>query len=166
MPTLAVYPGSFDPLTNGHVDVVDRSLRLFDRVVVGILVNAEKKPLFSADERVEIAREVFARHSGVEVATFNGLLVEFARQRGAAAIIRGLRSVADFDYEMQMALMNRHLRDEIETVFLMPSERFTYVSSRLVKEVAALGGSIAGLVPDAVAARLATRQSPATTRKV
>ena len=148
------------------MDVVDRSLRLFDRVVVGILVNAEKKPLFSADERVEIAREVFAHHSGVEVATFNGLLVEFARQRGAAAIIRGLRSVADFDYEMQMALMNRHLRDEIETVFLMPSERFTYVSSRLVKEVAALGGSIAGLVPDAVAARLATRQAPATTRKV
>ena len=98
--------------------------------------------------------------------TFNGLLVEFARQRGAAAIVRGLRSVADFDYEMQMALMNRHLRDEIETVFLMPSERFTYVSSRLVKEVAALGGSIAGLVPAAVAARLAQRQSPATTRKV
>jgi len=148
------------------VDVVERSLRLFDRVVVGVLVNAEKKPLFSADERVEIAREVFARHPAVEVATFNGLLVEFARQRGAAAIIRGLRSVADFDYEMQMALMNRHLRDEIETVFLMPSERFTYVSSRLVKEVAALGGSIAGLVPDAVAARLAQRQSPATTRKV
>ena len=131
-----------------------------------MLVNAEKKPLFSADERVEIAREVFAPHAGVEVATFNGLLVEFARQRGAAAIIRGLRSVADFDYEMQMALMNRHLRDEIETVFLMPSERFTYVSSRLVKEVAALGGSIAGLVPDAVAARLARRHTPATTRKV
>ena len=131
-----------------------------------MLVNAEKKPLFSADERVEIAREVFSRHAGVEVATFNGLLVEFARQRGAAAIIRGLRSVADFDYEMQMALMNRHLRDEIETVFFMPSERFTYVSSRLVKEVAALGGSITGLVPDAVAARLAQRQSPATTRKV
>lgn len=148
------------------MDVVERTLRLFDRVIVGILVNAEKKPLFSADERVEIAREVFARHSGVEVVTFNGLLVEFARQRGAAAIVRGLRSVADFDYEMQMALMNRHLRDEIETVFLMPSERFTYVSSRLVKEVAALGGSIAGLVPDAVAARLAQRQLPATTRKV
>ncbi|HEX5214884.1 MAG TPA: pantetheine-phosphate adenylyltransferase [Vicinamibacterales bacterium] len=153
-------------MTNGHVDVVERSLRLFDRVIVSILVNAEKKPLFSPDERVEIAREVFARHSGVEVATFNGLLVEFARQRGAAAIIRGLRSVSDFDYEMQMALMNRHLRDEIETVFLMPSERFTYVSSRLVKEVAALGGSIVGLVPDTVAARLAQRQSPATTRKV
>jgi len=131
-----------------------------------VLVNADKKPLFSADERVEIAREVFARHAAVEVATFNGLLVEFARQRGAAAIIRGLRSVADFEYEMQMALMNRHLRDEIETVFLTPSERFTYVSSRLVKEVAALGGSIAGLVPDAVAARLAQRHTPATTRKV
>jgi pantetheine-phosphate adenylyltransferase len=152
--TLAIYPGSFDPLTNGHVDIIQRGARLFDRIVVAILLNVEKSPLFTVDERVEIAREVFANNPSVEVDTFDGLLVDYARRKRAGVIVRGLRAISDFEYEMQMALMNRHLNPEVETVFMMPAEPYTYVSSRLVKEVAALGGSISNLVPRVVEDRL------------
>jgi pantetheine-phosphate adenylyltransferase len=152
--TLAIYPGSFDPLTNGHVDIIRRGSRLFDRIVVAILLNVEKSPLFTVAERVEIARDVFADNPNVEVDTFDGLLVEYARRKGAGVIVRGLRAISDFEYEMQMALMNRHLNPEVETVFMMPAEPYTYVSSRLVKEVAALGGSITNLVPRLVEERL------------
>ncbi len=153
-PRVAVYPGSFDPLTNGHVDIIRRGARLFDRIVVAILLNLDKSPLFSVDERVEIAREVFREHPTVEVETFNGLLVDYAERRGADVIVRGLRAISDFEYEMQMALMNRHLRQSIETVFMMPDERYTYLSSRLARDVYALGGSISGLVPKVVEQRL------------
>jgi pantetheine-phosphate adenylyltransferase len=152
--TLAIYPGSFDPLTNGHVDIIQRGSRLFDRIVVAILLNVEKSPLFTVEERVEIAREVFANNPNVEVDTFDGLLVDYARRKGAGVIVRGLRAISDFEYEMQMALMNRNLNPEVETVFMMPAETYTYVSSRLVKEVAALGGSVTNLVPRTVDDRL------------
>ena len=154
MSTLAVYPGSFDPLTNGHVDIIRRGSRVFDRIVVGILQNLDKSPLFTVAERVDIAREVFAGASNVEVDTFDGLLVEYARRKGASVIVRGLRAISDFEYEMQMALMNRHLNPHVETVFMMPAEPYTYVSSRLVKEVVALGGAVHGLVPEIVETRL------------
>ena len=152
--TLAVYPGSFDPLTNGHVDIISRGSRVFDRIIVAILLNVEKAPLFTVSERVEIAREVFAKYPNVEVDTFDGLLVEYARRRQAGVIVRGLRAISDFEYEMQMALMNRHLNPEVETVFMMPAVPYTYVSSRLVKEVVALGGSVTTLVPSLVEDRL------------
>jgi pantetheine-phosphate adenylyltransferase len=151
---VAIYPGTFDPLTNGHVDIIQRGSRLFDRIVVGILHNIEKSPLFTVAERVEIARDVFSPYANVEVDTFDGLLVDYARRKGASVIVRGLRAISDFEYEMQMALMNRHLNPEVETVFMMPAEPYTYVSSRLVKEVVALGGSVTTLVPSLVEARL------------
>ena len=151
---LAVYPGSFDPLTNGHVDIIERGAKLFDRIVVAILVNVDKAPLFTAEERVATAREVFRSQSSVEVDTFRGLLVDYARYRQADVIVRGLRAVSDFEYDLQMALMNRRLNSEIETVFMMPAEPYTYVSSRLVKEVFSLGGSVEGLVPASVEAQL------------
>src|SRR5690349_20234345 len=151
---VAIYPGSFDPLTNGHVDIIQRGSRLFDRIIVSVLVNLEKRPLFTVHERVEIARGVFKGLSNVEVDTFDGLLVDYARSRRATVIVRGLRAVSDFEYEMQMALMNRRLNAEVETVFMMPAEPYTYVSSRLVKEVVALGGSVTGLVPSLVEDRL------------
>ena len=151
---LAIYPGSFDPLTNGHVDIIQRGSRMFDRIVIAILLNVEKAPLFTVAERVEIARAVFADYPNVEVDTFDGLLVEYARRRRAGVIVRGLRAISDFEYEMQMALMNRHLNPEVETVFMMPAETYTYVSSRLVKEVVALGGSVTNLVPRLVEDRL------------
>jgi pantetheine-phosphate adenylyltransferase len=163
---LAIYPGSFDPLTNGHVDIIARGARLFDRVVVAILLNAGKQPLFSVDERVSIVREVFSGTPNVEVDTFSGLLVEYAQQRRASVIVRGLRQVADFEYELQMALMNRHLSADLETVFMMPAEQYTYVSSRLIKEIAALGGSLTGLVPPVVETRLARRRQLAGTQSV
>ena len=159
---VAVYPGSFDPLTNGHVDIIHRGARLFDRIVVAILVNLEKAPLFSAAERVAIAEKVFEDQPHVEVETFDGLLVNYVSQRGADVIVRGLRAVSDFEYELQMALMNRRLNDTIETVFMMPAEPYTYVSSRLVKEVFALGGTVSGLVPPIVEARLRVKHNPKT----
>ena len=152
--TLAIYPGSFDPLTNGHVDIIQRGAKLFDRIVVAILLNVEKSPLFTVTERVDIAREVFAGNPNVEVDTFDGLLVDYARRKHAGVIVRGLRAISDFEFEMQMALMNRKLNPDVETVFMMPTQPYTYVSSRLVKEVVALGGSVHGLVPESVEKRL------------
>ena len=154
MSTLAVYPGSFDPLTNGHVDIISRGARLFDRIIVAILVNAEKSPLFTMAERVEITRSVFKTQRNVEVDTFDGLLVDYVERRDAQVIVRGLRAVSDFEFEFQMALMNRRLRPKIETVFMMPAEQYTYISSRLIKEVFSLGGRVEGLVPDLVEQRL------------
>jgi pantetheine-phosphate adenylyltransferase len=154
MPTLAVYPGSFDPLTNGHVDIITRGARIFDRIIVAVLVNAEKSPLFTMAERVETARTVFKDLPNVEVDTFEGLLVDYVERRGAQVIVRGLRAVSDFEFEFQMALMNRRLNGRIETVFMMPAEQYSYISSRLIKEVFALGGRVHGLVPDMVEERL------------
>ncbi|HUK33542.1 MAG TPA: pantetheine-phosphate adenylyltransferase [Vicinamibacterales bacterium] len=159
MSTLAVYPGSFDPLTNGHVDIIERGARLFDRIVVAILVNAEKSPMFTTGERVEIARAVFHDHPNVEVDTFDGLLVNYMERRRANVIVRGLRAVSDFEYEMQMALMNRELAGTVETVFMMPAAQYSFISSRLIKEVFSLGGKVHGLVPDLVEQKLQERRS-------
>jgi pantetheine-phosphate adenylyltransferase len=156
---IAVYPGSFDPLTNGHVDIIQRGTRFFDRIVIAVLLNIEKAPLFTVPERVSIAREVFREWPTVEVDTFDGLLVDYARRKKATVIVRGLRAVSDFEFEMQRALMNRRLNQDVETVFMMPAEPYTYVSSRLVKEVAALGGSVQGLVPEVVEARLREKKA-------
>ena len=162
---IAVYPGSFDPLTNGHVDIIRRGARMFDRIIVGILLNAEKSPLFTPDERIRLIREVFRDTPSVEAETFEGLLVDYMRQKHASVIVRGLRAVSDFEYEIQMALMNRHLSPEVETVFMMPAEQYTYVSSRLVKEVASLGGSVTGLVPEQVEKRLIEKRAARTSLK-
>lgn len=158
MSRIAVYPGSFDPLTNGHVDIILRGASLFDRIIVAVLTNAEKTPLFSVDERLAIIRETFRDSPNVEADQFSGLLIDYARQKQACAIVRGLRAVSDFEYEMQMALMNRHLQPAVETVFMMPAEQYTYVSSRLIKEVVALGGNVKGLVPAGVEARLTEKK--------
>ena len=154
MSTLAVYPGSFDPLTNGHVDIILRGARLFDRIIVAVAVNVEKSPLFTMAERVDIARSVFANQPNVEIDAFDGLLVDYVDQRGAQVIVRGLRALSDFELEFQMALMNHRLNPKIETVFMMPAEKYTYISSRLIKEVFSLGGRVHGLVPDLVESRL------------
>ena len=156
---IAIYPGSFDPLTNGHIDIIQRGSRFFDRIVIAVLMNLEKAPLFTVPERVSIAREVFRDRPNVEVDTFDGLLVDYARRKRATVIVRGLRAVSDFEYEMQMALMNRRLNPDVETVFMMPAEPYTYVSSRLVKEVVALGGTVHGLVPEVVEARLRDKRA-------
>jgi pantetheine-phosphate adenylyltransferase len=150
----AIYPGSFDPITYGHIDVMERALRIFGRLVVAVAHNQEKKPLFSADERLHMLREVATEIPGVEVDCFQGLLVEYAKRRGARVIIRGLRALSDFEYEFQMALTNRKICNEIETVFLMPSEQYSYLSSRMIKEIAALGGDVRDFVPEAVARML------------
>ena len=165
MTSVAIYPGSFDPLTNGHVDIIQRGARIFDRIVVAMLVNIEKSPLFTVPERIEIARTVFRGWANVEVDTFDGLLVEYARRKEATAIVRGLRAISDFEYEMQMALMNRRLNPDVETVFMMPAEPYTYVSSRLVKEVVALGGTVTGLVPEIVEQRLREKKLARETMK-
>ena len=162
MSTLAVYPGSFDPLTNGHVDIITRGARLFERIIVAMLVNAEKSPLFTMAERVDIARAVFAHLPNVEIETFDGLLVDYVARRGAQVIVRGLRAVSDFEFEFQMALMNQRLNGKIETVFMMPAEQYTYISSRLIKEVFSLGGQVHGLVPDMVEQRLREKLTPPT----
>jgi pantetheine-phosphate adenylyltransferase len=156
---IAMFPGSFDPLTNGHIDIIQRSAKLFDRVIVAVLTNAGKTPLFSVEERMTIIRENFADTPNVEADGFDGLVVDFAKRKGASVLVRGLRGISDFEYELQMAMMNRHLDPAIETVFMMPAEQYTYVSSRLMKEVMALGGSITGLVPPGVESRLKKKGS-------
>ena len=155
--SVAIYPGTFDPLTNGHVSLVRRGLSLFGRVIVAVAVESRKRPLFSVEERVEMGREVFANEPAVEVESFQGLLVDYAERRGATAILRGMRAVADFEYEFQMALMNRRLLRDVETVFLMTDYRWLYISSTIVKDVASLDGNIKGLVPDCVIPRLYAR---------
>jgi pantetheine-phosphate adenylyltransferase len=155
MNSIAVYPGAFDPVTLGHVDLIRRASSLFDRLVVAVLQNAEKVPLFEADHRAEMVREATRDLPNVEVAVFDGLLVEFARSRGARLIVRGLRAISDFEYELQMAMMNRRLHPDLETVFMTPGEDYSYLSSRLVREVAHLGGRVDELVPPVSAAALA-----------
>ena len=152
--TLAVLPGSFDPITNGHLDIIERSLTVFDLVTVAILVNLEKQPLFTVEERVEIIREAYRNNPRVQVDTFTGLLVDYAEKAGATVIVRGLRAISDFEYEFQMALMNRHLAPVIETVFMVPSLETTYISSSLVREVARFHGDVSGLVHPVVSEAL------------
>jgi len=151
---LAIYPGSFDPVTNGHLDLIERGAKIFDRLLVAVLQNLEKDPLFPVAERVEMLREVTRPWPNVDVAIFDGLLVHYARQRNAQVILRGIRAISDYEYELQMALMNRKLEPGIETVFMMPSEAYSYLSSRLVKELVHLGGPVDGLVPSIVEKRL------------
>ena len=159
--TLAVYPGSFDPITNGHIDIIARGLSVFDQVRIAILVNPEKQPLFTVEERVEIIRENYAGDARVDVDTFSGLLVDYAERVGASVIVRGLRAISDFEFEFQMALMNRRLDPRIETVFMMPAEGYSYLSSRLVKEVFHLGGDVSALVPPLVLRRLREKHGKA-----
>jgi pantetheine-phosphate adenylyltransferase len=147
---IAIYPGSFDPITNGHVDILRRGLNLFDRVIVALAENVRKQPLFSLEERADMIRQSIDADPRVEIDAFEGLLVDYARRRGAKVVIRGLRAIADFEYEFQFAHMNRHLAPDVETLFLMTSDDSFYVSSSLVKEVAAMGGDIARIVPDPV----------------
>ncbi len=149
-------------MTNGHLDLIARGAKLFDQLIVGVLANSAKNPLFSIGERVEMLREGTAGYANVEVATFEGLLVDFARERGARAVLRGIRAISDYEYELQMAMLNRRLNPEVETIFLMPDAQYSYVSSRLVKEAARLGGSVQGLVPELVMRRLEARLESAS----
>src|SRR5215469_5346675 len=157
---LAIYPGSFDPITNGHLDLIERGSRIFDQLVVSILTNLEKAPLFTVAERVEMLREVTQGIPNVSVETFSGLLVDYATRRGARALLRGIRAFSDYEYELQMALMNRKLQPHLETVFLMPRLSYTYVSSRLIKEVFQHGASVKDLVPPVVEQRLQDKLRP------
>jgi pantetheine-phosphate adenylyltransferase len=157
MPVKALYPGTFDPPTNGHVDLIQRGSKLFDHLTVAVLNNRGKNPLFSVSERVEMLEEATRAINNVSVATFDGLMVEFARLQGASAVLRGIRAISDYEYEFQMALMNRRLAPEIETVFLQPAGRYSFVSSRMLKEVFSLGGDVTGLVPPNVLKRLRSR---------
>jgi pantetheine-phosphate adenylyltransferase len=155
---IAIYPGSFDPITNGHLDLIERGAKLVDKLIVSILRNDSKRPLFSVEERMEMLQEVIGRFPNVEVDCFDGLLVDYAARREATVILRGIRAISDYEFELQMALMNRRLGPNIETIFLMAGEAYSYISSRLVKEVFGLGGNISGLVPPTVEARLRKRK--------
>ncbi|MGA3132022.1 MAG: pantetheine-phosphate adenylyltransferase [Terracidiphilus sp.] len=157
MPVTALYPGTFDPPTNGHVDLIQRGAKIFDHLTVAVLVNPVKDPLFTVEERVEMLKEVTAGIGNVSVATFDGLMVEFARLQGASAVLRGIRAISDYEHEFQMALMNRRLAPEVETVFLQPAGRYSFVSSRMVKEVFSFGGDVSGLLPPNVLKRLRAR---------
>src|SRR5246127_4428059 len=157
--SIAIYPGSFDPVTNGHLDLIERGEKMFDLLIVSVLQNAEKNPLFSITERVEMLREVTKQWSGVEVDVFDGLLVDYARKRGAGVILRGIRAVSDYENELQMALMNRKLEPRLETVFMLPGLTYSYLSSRLVREIAQLGAPLNGLVPPIVEERLRAKVS-------
>jgi pantetheine-phosphate adenylyltransferase len=157
MPVKALYPGTFDPPTNGHIDLIQRGAKLFDHLTVAILVNPVKNPLFTVEDRVEMLKEATAGIGNVSVATFDGMMVDFARQQGATAVLRGIRAISDYEHEFQMALMNRRLAPEVETVFLQPAGRYSFVSSRMVKEVFSFGGDITGLVPPNVLKRLRAR---------
>jgi pantetheine-phosphate adenylyltransferase len=157
--SIAVYPGSFDPITNGHLDLIQRGSRLFDKLIVSILRNDTKEPLFSVEERIEMLREVVHVYPNVDVDSFDGLLVEHAAGRSATVMLRGIRAISDYEYELQMALMNRRLNPGLETIFLMSNEAYSFISSRLVKEVFGLGGNISGLVPPSVEARLKRRMA-------
>jgi pantetheine-phosphate adenylyltransferase len=159
MSVRALYPGTFDPPTNGHVDLIQRGSKLFEHLTVGILNNPVKNPLFTVDERVEMLKEAASALDNVSIATFDGLMVEFARQQRATAVLRGIRAISDYEHEFQMALMNRRLAPEIETVFLQPAGRYSFVSSRMVKEVFSFGGEVSGLVPPNVLKRLRARIS-------
>jgi len=153
----AIYPGSFDPVTNGHLDVVERARKLFDEVVVAVAHNEEKHALFSLEERLDLLDGMVGKIDNVKVAQFDGLLVKFAVEQNATAVIRGLRAVSDFEFEFQMALMNRQLENKVETIFLMPKEEYTYLSSRIIKEIARLGGDVSKFVPPTVARALAKK---------
>jgi pantetheine-phosphate adenylyltransferase len=157
MKHIAVYPGTFDPVTNGHVDLVERSLRIFDEVIVAVAENPKKKPLFSLKERIAMLKQVTTDYNGVAIEGFDGLLVDYVRKKKAVAIIRGLRAVSDFEYEMQMALMNRRLDDTIETVFMMPNQDYSFITSTIVKEAASYGGDVSSLVPRIVVQKLKKR---------
>jgi pantetheine-phosphate adenylyltransferase len=157
MSAKAIYPGSFDPLTNGHVDLIKRGAKLFSHLTVAVLNNPAKEPLFSVEERVEMLEEATRSRENVSVATFGGLMVEFARQQEATAVLRGIRAISDYEFEFQMALMNRRLAPEVETVFLQPAGRYSFVSSRMLKQVFTFGGDITGLVPPEVLKRLRDR---------
>ena len=154
MKKIAVFPGSFDPITNGHIDIIERCNHLFDKIIIAIAFNQEKRELFTLKERLEMIRAIYGDQNNIIIDSFEGLLVDYARKVGANTIIRGLRAISDFEYEFQMALMNRRLNDKIETIFMMPHETYSYVSSRLIKEVFQLGGSIQGLVPPIVEKKL------------
>jgi len=160
MKKIAVYPGSFDPITNGHLDIINRALEFVDELIIAILVNPEKTPLLSVKERIALIEKVIPRRETIQIDQFDGLLVNYVKQKGAQIILRGLRAVSDFDYEFQMALMNRRLEPQIETIFLVPAEQYTYVSSRLVKEIAGLGGSVTGLVPPEVEKKIKQKLHP------
>jgi pantetheine-phosphate adenylyltransferase len=157
MSVKALYPGTFDPPTNGHVDLIQRGSKLFDHLLVAVLINPVKNPMFTVQERVEMLKEVTAGISNVSVSTFNGLMVDFARQQGCSAVMRGIRAISDYEYEFQMALMNRRLAPEVETVFLQPAGRYSFVSSRMLKEVSSLGGDVTGLLPPAVLKKVRAR---------
>ena len=154
---IAIYPGSFDPITNGHLDLIARCSGVVDRLIVAILQNESKRPLFSVEERMDMMREVVSIYPNVEIDFFHGLLVDYAATRNARLILRGIRAISDYEYELQMALMNRRLRPEIETMFMMAGEAYSFISSKLVKEVIGLGGNISGLVPPPVERRLKQR---------